>query len=332
MNFWIATYQSHTRRLRDYLFGYIAQLARLGHSFAPIVNPLLTSPRLGKARQALLGLNLEHDLPALSRRSLSSQWGRQQVNSSGEKVLFLSDAFTEFYQPHVGLAALHAIHKAGYHPIILPVIGAGRTLISKGFLEPARRQAKRVIDAIYQIDPTGELAIIGVEPSEIYTLRDEYLDLLSQDERARRIADRAWMIDEWLIRPGIDGQPRILRIAVQGKPNADRLTRQAGKVALHGHCYQKARPPVPDGYPVGAGATRSMLEALGYQVDLIDAGCCGMAGSFGYEVEHADLSKKVAELALLPYLRKNIVKDRSAIFGTFTPADRCCWHLLPQPD
>ena len=112
-------------------------------------------------------------------------------------------------------------------------------------------------------------------------LWDEYLDLLNRDTRVNSIAERAWMIDEWLVRPGIDGQPRILRIAELGNNKGDPTTHQMGKVALHGHCYQKARPPVPDGYPVGAGATRSMLEALGYQVDLIETGCCGTGGRYG---------------------------------------------------
>jgi Fe-S oxidoreductase len=196
------------------------------------------------------------------------------------------------------MASRRVLEAAGCNVLLLPVIGAGRTLISKGFLQAARSHAKSVLDAIEHCDQTGEMAVLGIEPSEIYTLRDEYLDLLPEDLRVKRLAKRAYMIDEYLVRRRNSvGNPRIMRIADQFKNFSQE------KVLLHGHCYQKAQPPAEDGYPFGVSATIEMLETLGYEVELIQAGCCGMAGAFGYETEHYEISQKVGELGVFPAAR-----------------------------
>ncbi|HEX7976475.1 MAG TPA: FAD-linked oxidase C-terminal domain-containing protein, partial [Anaerolineales bacterium] len=218
-------YRSHRRKLRDYLFGYIDRVARLGYPFRSLANTLLSSPRVARLGERLLGLAQQRPLPRFARRRFGAQLsgylvreGKGSLSNGGagksaQRVLFLMDAFTEYFYPETGVAALRALQAAGAVVQVLPVIGAGRTLISKGFLEAARRQAQRVVEAVGRLDPGGELAVIGVEPSEIYTLRDEYPALLPGDERARRLAERAWMVDEYLVRPGADGQPRIQRIA-----------------------------------------------------------------------------------------------------------------------
>ena len=104
------------------------------------------------------------------------------------------------------------------------------------------------------------------------------------------------MIDEFLVRPGQNGQPRLRLLPAQTATDTP-------KVMLHGHCYQKAQPPASDGYPNGVGATQAMLEAFGYKVSVVDSSCCGMAGAFGYEAEHFELSMKVGEMSLFPALR-----------------------------
>ncbi len=297
-------YQSHPHKLRDYLFAYIGKLAQLGHHFSPLVNPLLASPRLGGLRQQLLGIAQERSLPEMSQKSLRRLW-KNHLRSTGsaavgekETVLFLSDAFTEYFQPHVGLAALRVLEAAGYEVEILPIIGAGRTLLSKGFLEPAKQHARQLLEAVQRLDPQGQAPLVGVEPSEILTLRDEYLDLWPGDEGMQRLAERAWMIDEFLIRPDKAGKVRLLRIDVSLREPC-----KEDKVLLHGHCYQKAQPPAADGYPSGVAATVALLQGWGYQVETVQSGCCGMAGAFGYEREHYQLSQQVAELALLPAVR-----------------------------
>ncbi|HZD55936.1 MAG TPA: hypothetical protein VE136_04395, partial [Anaerolineales bacterium] len=214
----------------------------------------------------------------------------------------------EYFQPEVGLAALEVLTRIGCRVFILPVIGAGRTLISKGFIDPARRHARHVLQAIDRLDPGGKLPVIGVEPSEIYTLRDEYLDLLPDEERARQLANLAYMVDEYLVRLGKGDMPRVLRIVRSGQ------TRRV-KVYLHGHCYQKTQPPAADGFPNGVRATAKMLESVGYEVSVIDSSCCGMAGAFGYEANHFDLSMKIGELSLFPALRSAIEQDAEALIA-----------------
>jgi Fe-S oxidoreductase len=208
--------------------------------------------------------------------------------------LLLSDAFTEHFYPHRLDVAVDVLARVGYRAEILPVVGAGRTLISKGFRKAAKRHARKLVAAIEELDPEGYIPIIGLEPSEIYTISDEYPDFFPADESVARMAKRAWMIDEFLVRDN------RLETCLTNLPSANIPTTN---ILLHGHCYQKARPPADDGEPVGVDASVALLETLGYSVEVVDAGCCGMAGAFGYEAEHYDISMKVGELALFPAVR-----------------------------
>jgi len=159
-----------------------------------------------------------------------------------------------------------------------------------------------LIEEINEKDPLGIYPIIGIEPSDIYTLKDEYLDLKLTGVNVVSIANRTYMIDEFLIRPGKDNnrekQPRILRIVDDCREGIEKK-----HVLIHGHCYQKAQKVSDDGYPVGTEATIKMLRYAGYEAELIDAGCCGMAGAFGYEEEHYELSMRIGELKLFPIIR-----------------------------
>jgi FAD/FMN-containing dehydrogenase/Fe-S oxidoreductase len=294
-------YHSHRRRLRDYLFGYIGRVAQLGYHFAPLTNYAM-STAVFKRIGSLFGLSPARPFPKMARRPLASL-AKDLVDKDKpgqESVLFLSDAFTDYFHPEVGLSAIRVLKAAGYRIHLLPVSGAGRTLISKGFLVAARTHARKLVDAIERLDPNGILPIVGVEPSEILTLRDEYHDLFPEQGDSKRIsllASRAYSIEEFLVRPGEDKEPRILRVVSNEQLNS------VHRVLLHGHCYQKAQPPAPDGYPNGVAASVAMLQAAGYKVELIESGCCGMAGAFGYESEHYHLSMKVGELGLFPAVR-----------------------------
>lgn len=299
------------RKLRDYLFGYIEPLAHLAHPFAPLLNPLLRS-RWGRLlAQRLLGLAAQRSFPRFSSRSLRSL-GRNRERglkpASGVSVLLLSDAFNEYFHPTVGLAALDVLGAIGCEVTVLPVVGAGRTLISKGFLEAARQHAWRLVEAVRRLDPQGVLPVVGLEPSEIYTLLDEYPDLLPGNEYVGGLARRSWTVEEFLLR---EGRSEVLS---QRRRQAEMKTSK--KVLLHAHCYQKARPLAEDGLPVGAAATAVLLEACGYVVQTVNSGCCGMAGAFGYEAEHYQLSQQVGELALLPAVRNASSDTLIAASGT----------------
>ncbi len=294
-------FQSHRRKLRDYVFSYVDIFARFGAPFGELINSIFVNKFLRQFFLRVFKLHPKRSLPKFRKVTKARSQHNSPEKNLLKSCLFLSDPYTKYFYPDAQAASFRVLAQAGYRVHLIPAIGAGRTLISKGFLGSAKRQAIKVIKAIESIDPKGTLPIIGIEPSEIYTLRDEYLNLFPHEAQVVKIARRAWMIDEFLIRLGDNGMPRISSLPLVTKNSP-------GLVLLHGHCYQKSQAPASDGNPIGVDATIAMLQAAGYQVELIDAGCCGMAGAFGYEAEHYALSMQIGELKLFPALR-SVGKD-----------------------
>jgi len=294
-------YKSHRRKLRDHLFAYIGPLAQLGAPFGKLVNWSMEQRFVRGLVNPIFGLAEKRELPKFAPQ-LSMPASRFPDIEYCESVILLRDTFTHFFEPEIERAALDMLTACGVEVKVLPYFSAGRTLISKGFLEPARRHAERVFDAIQKLDPEGKLPVLGIEPSELYTLRDEFLDLLPERRAdAEALASRAWLVEEYLVRPGADNKSRILRVTDKLQ---DISSQNSPKLLLHGHCYQKAQPPAADGCPVGQNASAELLRTVGYEVKIIPSGCCGMAGAFGYEDEHYELSMQVGELALFPIVRE----------------------------
>ena len=285
-------------RIRDFLFGYIGIIAPLGAIVAPLLNWGLGLSFVKTLNDQWAGLSAHRSFPQFSTTK-SRHLSRN--NAQMPDCLLLIDTFSRYFHPETEDATIRVLSSAGLNVKVLPVIGAGRTLISKGFLKSARRHASMLLKAIRTIDEEGKIPVVGVEPSEILTLRDEFLDFFPNDEYVKSLAKRAWMIDEFLVRPGKNGKTHISQ-AISANPPIQTRTK---KVLLHGHCYQKAQPPDEDGYPTGVNATVTMLKSAGYQVEIIESGCCGMAGAFGYESEHYEISMRVGEMILFPTVRKN---------------------------
>ncbi len=339
-------YRHHRRPLRDYLFAHIGALGAIIYKtrLAAPLNALLRLSLIRKIINPILGISAERPLPQFGLRlnvkrstfnlkpsnltPFDHAQGKPDTShlTPKETVLFLPDAFTRHFEPEIESAALSLLDAAGIDLIEIPLLGAGRTLISKGFLLEARTQHLKLLDAIRRLDPRGELPILGIEPSELYTLKDELRDLVLAERRpeANSIAARAFLIDEFLIRNSPGAQ--IQRVAnlltnispVKQQPDTAHLTPDASSpdtVLLHGHCYQKAQPPAPDGFPVGQAATAAFLRALGFKVEIVPSGCCGMAGAFGYEKEHYDVSMTVGELILLPTVRATSLETQVAAPG-----------------
>jgi Fe-S oxidoreductase len=323
-------YRRHLRPLRDYLFGFINQVAALV-GVLRVGGPVNWFMRQGWVKWILertLGISAHRPFPAFHVITGSHGTATKQppaylmpaanmglLRASGARndidaALYLPDSFSRYFEPEVERAALELLSACGVDVNVLPVLGAGRTLLSKGFLPAAKRHAARVLDEIRRIDPQGVLPVVGVEPSEIYTLRDEFRALLPERQsEVDALTKRAWMVDEFLVRKGADGMRRIER-----RPTT--VDRPPSTVLLHGHCYQKAQPPADDGLPVGQAASAELLRALGCEVQIIDSGCCGMAGAFGYEREHYELSMMVGETSLLPAIRKALTVDDGLGTGT----------------
>jgi Fe-S oxidoreductase len=285
-------YRTHRRPPSDFLFGYFDRVAALLAPAAPLANAFMGNAISRQTISRLTGIAAQRPFPRFSR---SRAQVRVPANRSGGQVIFLSDAFTHFIEPQVEQAAFDVLGVLGLKVRVLPSRAAGAALLSKGFLGAARRHAQRVLAQLRQLDPDGSLPVLGLEPPEIYCLKNDYFDLLPERaEEISRVAERVWLLDEFLIRAEFARQ--VLRM--------DPPQRSPQKVKFHPHCHQRAEPRADDGYPTGMEATVTLLNTCGFEVEVIEAGCCGMAGTFGYEADHYELSQKIGELRLFPIVRE----------------------------
>jgi FAD/FMN-containing dehydrogenase/Fe-S oxidoreductase len=286
-------YQSHRRPLHDYLFGYFHVIAKLLMPVRPLANALMRMSWSQWLITSITGVTDRRPLPQL-KRSLN----KSRNHGAGRKVIFLPDVFSRYLEPEVEEAALNILAAAGYDVHVLDMIGAGASFLSKGFIAQARAHAGKVLDEIRNIDPEMQLSIVGCEPPEIYGLKHEYRALLpKRGPEIAAISLKTWLIDEFLLRsPEVDS----LRIATLANLPSSIMNK---KVTFQPHCHQRAEAPAHDGLPTGSAATTALLESFGFEVDVIHSGCCGMAGTFGYDAEHYDLSMQIGELGVLPKAR-----------------------------
>ncbi|HXQ37167.1 MAG TPA: FAD-linked oxidase C-terminal domain-containing protein, partial [Anaerolineales bacterium] len=300
-------YKTHYRQLRDYLFGYFHITAALASSIPPLTNALMEAPVIKNLMAKFLGITPYRPFPKFRNKSVPdltlAPLGDDRIpRLGGKKVIFLSDPFSRYIEPQVEQAALDVLRQCGFDVHLLSTIGAGASLLSKGFIEAAQHHARRVLDALNEIDPKHEASVVGVEPPEVYTLKHDYADLLPEHkEEITKRARKTWLLDEFLLR---SEEFNALRVAKMEQLSNNKNKPSTAKIYFHPHCHQRAEGPAPDGLPSGTNATVELLHACGYDVQVIDSGCCGMAGSFGYEAEHYDLSMKVGELKLFPKLRE----------------------------
>ena len=282
-------HKTHPRPLRDYLFGYFHTVAALLAPLAPLSNAAMQNPLLKGLAASLFTLAPQRPFPRFAGRQAHA---RRPAAAGRPAVLFLPDAFTHFIEPDVEQAAFDLLDLSGFDVQVLPVIGAGASLLSKGLIEPARRHASRVLDALARLDPHGALPLLGIEPPELYLLKNDYADLLPDREaEIERRAQKAWLPEEFLLRSGALDRWHALKPAGRGN------------LKFQPHCHQRAEGPADDGLPNGVQATAALLRACGYSVDVLDVGCCGMAGTFGYDAEHYELSMQIGELKLFPEVR-----------------------------
>ena len=289
-------YKTHPRLLRDYIFGYFHLTAGFLSSIAPLVNFTAGIPSVRRLASKLINISPSRPFPRFSR-------DRAQVKqlSGKQKVFYLSDPFTHFIEPKVEQAAFDLLFAAGFDVQVLSVIGGVASLLSKGFILEAKQHARRVIKELLVRDPDGSVPIVGVEPSEIYTVKNDYSDLVPEYRTELSLRkNKTWLLEEFLIR---NEKFSPMRIAINYK-----------EVKLQPHCHQKAEGLAEDGMPNGSNASMELLRSVGYNVELIEAGCCGMAGTFGYEAEHYDLSQQIGDLKLFPYIKKE--KGRAIFAAT----------------
>jgi len=277
----LAHYQArHGVPIRSSLFAHLHTLAHVGSKLAPLVNLITTLPLTRWVNEKILHLAPQRALPLLASRSFRELYTTPP--SSSPNVILFVDTFTNYFYPSLGLSAVKVLSAAGYTPRLVAHGCCGRPMISKGLLVEAKRTARENVTALVAYAEQG-LPIIGLEPSCILTLRDEYLDLLPDDPQVQSVAKHAMLLEEFLA-PLIE--QGALPIHWDATPR---------HILVHRHCHQKA-----SGH---AHALMTLLRSPGWQVTEIDAGCCGMAGSFGYEAEHYTLSQAIGEDRLFPTVR-----------------------------
>ena len=278
-------YKKHGIPLRSRMFGDIAKISRLASGIlAPVFNGVLGSFPVRFMLDRALGISMQRKMPTFARRPFTA-WFRKRSRNRAQKqqVVLFHDTFNTFNDPHVSIAAVEVLEAAGFEVILPGHRCCGRPLISKGMVSKARAAAKDTIERLLPYAKQG-LPIIGLEPSCLLSMRDEYLYLLPESEDARLVAGQAVLFDEF-----------IARLAEEGRLPMT-FTSTAKEVLLHGHCHQRAL--------VGTEPTRKILALPeNYRVREVDSSCCGMAGAFGYEKEHYAISRKMAERRLVPEMR-----------------------------
>jgi Fe-S oxidoreductase len=286
--------------LRSRVFGAIRTLNRLGSATAPLSNlPGRIAP-LRVLMERRLGIARQRPLPHFQRDNLPRWFRRHQRPAAPTqgRVTMLADSFTSFTEPGIGKAVVQLLEAAG-HDVALESRGCcGRPSISKGLLDDARKKAGDLAASLCA-SGAADGPIVGCEPSCILTLRAEHVQLLPDDPNVRAVAERVRLPEELLVE-AIDAGRLTLR---EDSWLAGRT------VVFHGHCHQKAE--------AGTAATVALLKRIpGVTVQELDAGCCGMAGSFGYESEHYDVSLRVGEDRLFPAVRAAAADAVIAATGT----------------
>lgn len=257
----------------------------------------------------LFNISPERDLPQFAHKTFSQMFKAHQKASSatGDKVVWLYvDPFSEYNEPEIGMAAVRVLEAGGYRVEQLPVHDDGRTLLSKGLVRAARELTERNLRTFKPLfEKYPERKIVGLEPSSILTFRDESIDLCAPEWRpvAVECGERARLFEEFVAEQNEVGEFKDIWTSAPLKP-----------VLLHGHCHQKAL--------VGTAPTEAALKIAGYEIETLKTGCCGMAGSFGYEANHYDLSMQIGELTLFPLLRE--ADEDAAICATGTS----CRHQI----
>jgi Fe-S oxidoreductase len=284
-------YTRHGVPTKAKALGNVHRAAVWGSRFAPVANKLAASKMARWVNEKLLDIDPRRTLPAW-RSDTFERWVDRHPDASGRAVTLFNDTFTNHYDPEIGIAATEVLERGGCKVSVVRPGCCGRPLISQGLLGDAREHAATLITALHPIAARGE-TILFCEPSCLSAVQDDAIGLLRGDlqQKARDVAAACRLFDEFAA---------TLELPLRPAP---------GRIMLHGHCHQKSLGLLP--------ASVALLSKVpGAKVVDLDAGCCGMAGSFGYTRGHYDVSVAIAERRLLPAVRKMEPGDTLIATGT----------------
>ncbi len=274
-------YAGRPRPMHAYSMGLIYWWARLGSCVPDLANALTQTPGLSALIKALGGIAQERRIPRFASPTFTEWYGRNRPGRrDGLRVILWPDTFNNYFFPQTARAAVEVLEAAGCRPVIPPrPLCCGRPLYDFGMLRLAKRQLRQILDCL-KPDITVGTPVVGLEPSCVAVFRDELVNLFPHDETARRLAHQTFTLGEFLKQRRADWQP----------PRLEK------KAIVHGHCHHKA--------VMGFAAEPDLLKQAGLAVEVLDSGCCGMAGSFGFKREHYDISQQVGGLVVLPAVRR----------------------------
>jgi FAD/FMN-containing dehydrogenase/Fe-S oxidoreductase len=298
-------YEANGVPFRSRLIANFNKSAKLGAMAPGLYNFMMSNTATGKLIKRISGFAEKRSMPTLYKISLE-KWFRKrkiqpsEINQSARRKIYLfCDEFTNYNDTEIGIKAILLLEKLGYEVIIPKHEESGRAWLSKGLIKTARVIANKNVTALSNLI-NEETPLIGIEPSAILTFRDEYIDLADDANynAAKDLAKNVFFIDEFIAKE-IDN----------GNINSNLFTKEKRLIKLHGHCHQKALSSLTT-------SIKMLSFPENYSVEVIPSGCCGMAGSFGYEKEHYDLSMQIGELVLLPAVRNQLAETIIAAPGT----------------
>jgi FAD/FMN-containing dehydrogenase/Fe-S oxidoreductase len=284
-------YDANGVPMRSKLIANFSASAKLGAIAPGLYNFAVTNPVIGKLIKQFSGFAVKRSMPTLYKTTLQRWYRKNAKGAKGaagaRRVYLFCDEFTNYNDTEIGIKAIQLLEKLGYEVVIPQHIDSGRTWLSKGLLRKAKEIVNKNIALLHPII-SEETPLVGIEPSAILTFRDEYIDLATDEqlEMARQLAKNVFTVEEF-----------IAREIEKGAIRKEQFTAEKRVIQLHGHCQQKALSST-------ASSVKMMSLPENYTVQTIPSGCCGMAGSFGFEKEHYDLSMKIGELVLFPTVRK----------------------------
>lgn len=297
-------YDANGVPFRSRLIAWFNATSSMGTIWPAAYNFIMTNSVISKLVKRASGFATDRSMPKLYSTTLKKWYAKNKKatnnkNTAGRTVYLFCDEFTNFNDTEIGIKAITLLEKLGYEVIIPQHTESGRAWLSKGLLRHAKKIANRNIELLSPLISPGT-PLIGIEPSAILTFRDEYIDLADDlnYEKAKELSKNVFLIDEF-----------IASEMAKGNISKELFTKEKRHIKLHGHCQQKALASVAP-----SASLLSLPE--NYTVEIIPSGCCGMAGSFGYEKEHYELSMKVGELVLLPAVRQATKDTLIAAPGT----------------
>ena len=288
--------QANGLSLRARFFANVNTLSRWACRFAPISNWLVGNRLSKRIMHSLLGVEAKRQPPTFARPTFPAWFRKHRSLGSGirgEVVLF-NDTYMNYNYTSIGIAATEVLELAGFKVVLANPVCCGRPMLSKGLMAKAAGNAHQNVEALYEHAQRGT-PIIGCEPSCLLSLRDEYLELVP-GEKSATVARNSYLIDEFLA-----------KLAEAGDLGLD-FNKTARKILFHGHCHQKALS--------GTGTALNTLRMPpNYEVQDVNAGCCGMAGAFGYEKEHYDISMSIGDMTLFPAVKSKDDSWEVAVSG-----------------